>query len=177
MRSSIRILGVLIVILLIIVIAERGILNQSKVRKIKTLIQKTPTPKSSLSPAPTAEEKIGQDFFSQSNSPTPTFFQNNNSNFQNTDASGFIYPGSTAGNKNGNRLILESSDNPKTITEWYKNKIEALGMKATSFVQTNTNNNVLNKLVASNGEQEISIEIKKESSSLTTGISVNIVNL
>ena len=55
---------------------------------------------------------------------------------------------------------------------WYKDKIKALGMNATSFVQTNTNDNVLNKLVAANNSQKVTVEISRSNSSSPTSVSI-----
>jgi len=49
-----------------------------------------------------------------------------------------------------------------------------MGMNAKSFVQTNTNGNILNKLVSANGETKVSIEISKNGSEAQTKISINI---
>ena len=70
----------------------------------------------------------------------------------------------------------QSSDSPQTITNWYKSKIEALGMPAKSFVQTNTNGNFLNKLVAANGSSKVTVEISKGSGNSQTSILVVLDN-
>jgi len=57
---------------------------------------------------------------------------------------------------------------------WHKEKITSMGMNAKSFVQTNTNGNILNKLVSANGETKVSIEISKNGSEAQTKISINI---
>ena len=65
-----------------------------------------------------------------------------------------------------------SSDDPKIITDWYKNKINALGLNAKSFVQTSTNGNVLNKLAADNGALSVTVEITKSAADTQTTILV-----
>lgn len=70
----------------------------------------------------------------------------------------------------------QSSADPQVITNWYKSKIETLGTSAKSFVQTNTNGNVLNKLVAANGSSKVSVEISKSSSDSQTSILVVLDN-
>lgn len=89
-----------------------------------------------------------------------------------TSLSVFIYPNSQQINISTNRIILESLDSPTAITDWYKDKIKSLGMSATSFVQTSTNDNVLNKLVGSSGNQQVRVEISKPAAALKVKIVV-----
>lgn len=70
----------------------------------------------------------------------------------------------------------ESSDSPQTVTEWYKQKIQSLGMNTTSFVQTSTNGNVLNKLVGSDGKEEIEVQITKSNKAQGVEIKLNVNN-
>lgn len=76
----------------------------------------------------------------------------------------FIYPNSKQINISSNILSLESGDLPDSITNWYKDKIKSLGMNTTSFVQTSTNSNVLNKLVGARESKQIKVEISKSAS-------------
>ena len=85
----------------------------------------------------------------------------------------YIYPGSVIINSNYEMLKLKSSDNPDTITQWYKEKIKNAGMNVNSFVTTKTNGNVLNKLSAADEAIEIKVEIKKQASDSKVEISVN----
>lgn len=85
----------------------------------------------------------------------------------------FSYPDAKSISFDSSRLIFESSDDPQTITDWYKNKIESKGFSRKSFSQTKVNNNVYNILSASDGKREITIEIKKESSDPKTKITIN----
>lgn len=73
----------------------------------------------------------------------------------------FYYPHSIEV-KNTNELVLQSSDNPQTITNWYKNVILSHNLKTTSFIQTNTNGQILNQLVGAGGNTQIKVEISKE---------------
>ncbi len=88
------------------------------------------------------------------NQPTTSSSQSNN-------LQGLNYPNSKLISSNDNTLILESTDNATIISNWYKQQIKQIGMNATSFVQTNTNGNVLNKLVGSNGHNDIEVDIRK----------------
>lgn len=80
-----------------------------------------------------------------------------------TDLNSFTYPSSKVINSDNNSLILESNDSASVITNWYKEQIQTEGMKTTSFVQTRTNGNVLNRLVGSNSYRKIDVEIRKKS--------------
>ena len=88
------------------------------------------------------------------------------------DINEYIYPGSVIISSNGSTLKLTSSDNPDTITQWYKEKIKSAGMNVNSFVTTKTNGNVLNKLSAADGTTDIKVEIKKQASGSKVEISV-----
>lgn len=77
----------------------------------------------------------------------------------------FQYPNSRQTETRENALTFESTDSPQFITDWYKEKIKAEGLNTTSFIQTNTNGNVLNKLAGANGSREIQVEITKKSDS------------
>ena len=86
--------------------------------------------------------------------------------------SDFQYPRSIIISLNSNFATFESSDDPKKITDWYKNKIKDMGMNTTSFVQTSTNGNVLNKLVGADGNQKVRVEINKHNNSAIVKIVV-----
>ena len=58
--------------------------------------------------------------------------------------------------------------------DWYKEKIKALGMNTTSFVQTKTNGDVLNKLVGSRGQQKVEVEIIKNNREQEVKIKLNV---
>lgn len=133
--------------------------NQQVLSQVtEVTIETSPSPAPSSSPTP---------FSSPKNSPLPT--PTPASTTSSPKSADWQYPGSTG---NGNHW--QSSDSPQVITDWYKNKIKTLNLNATSFVQTNTNNNVLNKLVAANGSTKVAIEITKDASSSQTSISVNL---
>ena len=76
----------------------------------------------------------------------------------------FIYPGSNIVSQSNNNLDLISSDNPKTISEWYKAKIKELNMAVTTSVFTQANDKYLIKLSGTNGEYEVKGEVNKEGS-------------
>jgi len=78
----------------------------------------------------------------------------------------WVYPNSILVKDN----IYQSSDDPATITNWYKNKINTSGMNVTSFVVTSTNNNVLNKLAGGSSTEKFSVEISKKQNDQKTTI-------
>ena len=124
-----------------------------------------PTPKPSSTPASTPTSK-----------PTPS---SNNSQVaipsQIFNLSDFKYPNSSQAGSEGNGIKLESSDNPDTVTNWYKEKIRSLGFKSKSFVQTSSNGNILNKLVAASENKEIRVEIEKSANSAKVLIKVSLI--
>lgn len=74
----------------------------------------------------------------------------------------YAYPGAKTKSQTGEKLELESNDSPEKITDWYKKKINALNFNAKSFAQTNTNDNILNKLSAAKPGEKLDITIKKD---------------
>jgi hypothetical protein len=69
-----------------------------------------------------------------------------------------------------------SSDEPDKITEWYKLKINSDGFNVKSFIKTNSNNKILNKLSGAKNNQNISIEITREPNTNVVNITVSIDN-
>lgn len=78
-----------------------------------------------------------------------------------TNPGDFLYPGATIGSQSDSSMTLTSTDDPQTITDWYKNKIKELGMSTRSFVQTKTNDNVHNVLAAAKKSDEVKVTITK----------------
>lgn len=87
------------------------------------------------------------------------------------------YPNSSFIRTEGETDIYESQDDSDRITDWYKEKIEQLGLNTTSFVKTKSNDNVLNKLVGADGSREVSVEISKPAGTSTVTIKVTTKNL
>ena len=84
------------------------------------------------------------------------------------------YPGSTVAASTSTTLILNSSEDPDKITDWYKEKIKAGGYNVKSFVTTKTNGEVLNKLAGANGGGEVNITVSQASVGSNIEISVNL---
>lgn len=98
--------------------------------------------------------------------PTPTLvpssapITSDNAGSQNLNI--YKYPSSKVISSSNTSLTLESSDNPDTITNWYRQMIKSEDMNVTSFVTAKANDYVLNKLVGANSQMQVSVEIKKD---------------
>lgn len=100
--------------------------------------------------------------------------EDGNQQFDNLVIGKFIYPDSTVVHEDESNLQLASGEESDTITDWYKSKIELSNMNVKTFVKTNANNKVLNKLVATNGNFQIDIEINRETQGDAVKIEVNL---
>jgi hypothetical protein len=92
-------------------------------------------------------------------------------NSQSAEISTYRYPDSTIVSQTSTKLLLESNAPDTKITDWYKSVIKSRGMNVTSFVTTQTNGNVLNKLAAesSTSSEHVEVEIsKRESDDIVT---------
>jgi len=136
---------------------------------VQNITRPTPTSISMPSQAPNNSSTIIPPTSTPTLSPTPTNTPRNKSE----SVLDFRYPNSIIISQNAKESIFESTDHPKKITDWYKNKIKAMNMSVTSFVQTSTNDNVLNKLVGADGNREVRVEINKNNNSQAVNISVN----
>lgn len=108
------------------------------------------------------------------NQPSPSAYQQVNLSSQTNNFQSFNYPNSKVTNLDNHTLILESQDNPTIITNWYKKQIQGQGMKTTSFVETDTNGEVFNQLVGTNGTERIRVSISKNATSQLVKIELNI---
>jgi len=86
----------------------------------------------------------------------------------------YKYPDSSVANSSSNSLSLQSDASANSITDWYKETINANGFNVTSFVVTSTNDNVLNKLAAAKSGQNIEVEIGKKPGESKTSIKVTL---
>lgn len=100
--------------------------------------------------------------------------QSNNSNGTSLSISKFQYPGASVSSSSNNKLELTTNDSPKTVTDWYKNTINQTGMNVKSFVTTSTNDNVVNKLVGANGNDEVRVDITRAPNDTATTIIVEL---
>ncbi len=69
-------------------------------------------------------------------------------------------------------LIMTSIDNPKTITDWYREKVKLTGLSTTRYDTTSTNDHIYNVLVGKNKSIEIEIIIERLSTTDATNITV-----
>lgn len=164
MKTS-RLLIILVVLLILTITFDKSFKkNSTQIPKGEKNISPTITPAPSFTPTPTVFLPTQTPTRSQSSGQV---LQDENNN------SGLIYPNSTVIFETGNAIVLQSQDNPQTITDWYKQKIESLNLNAQSFVSTNTNGNILNKLVGTNREKEIRVEISKKANEAIVEIRVD----
>jgi len=157
--SNLRLLVILILILVVLSFIQKEGLG-SKNQK-KNVIVSTPTPKAT--PAQTPIPTPIPTLVPSTSIPIPSSQRN---------ISSFAYPGSIILSKSEKEMTLQSLDDPQAITNWYKEKIISAGVNAKSFVTTNTNGNVLNKLVGAKSGFKISVEISKKNNEGKTEISV-----
>lgn len=93
-------------------------------------------------------------------SPTlaPTEEQKNDISFLDN----FIYPNSVSVSRDSENIFITSSDSHEEIAEWYKNVINLQNMSARSFVTTNTNGKIINKLAGAGNDKSVEIQITKD---------------
>lgn len=163
------ILTILVVTLTVIITVQNTIKDSEK--KTNTSLTK-PSPTKSQDPSSTLTPTPSEVFQPTSRQPTSTPTSKPDQPSQ--TIWDFQYPGSDVISKTETTVTLESSDDPKKITDWYKDKIKAMNMNVNTFVQTSTNGNVLNKLVGANGEAEVRIEITKQNGSQIVKISASL---
>jgi len=84
----------------------------------------------------------------------------------------FLYPGSTVILQEEKKLNLKSDDSVDTITGWYEAKTRSGNYGAISFVKTNTNSNILNRLSGEREGGKVEVLIKKEDSTAEVLIEV-----
>src|SRR3989344_5032212 len=124
---NLQLLVILVIIIFAVSLIQKGGLENKETQR-KNITIPTPTP--TQTPAPTFTP-------ASISTSAPTSSISTLSSQQNL--SSFIYPGSIILNQSGGEIILQSTDDPQVITNWYKEKITNMGMNAKSFVQTNTN--------------------------------------
>lgn len=121
-----------------------------------TVVPNTPAPTNTIQPTETQV-------------PTKTPTQIISPTSKATDSSGWEYPGAI---KVGNNTY-QTSDSPEKVTDWYKNKIRAMNFNLNTFITTNANDQVKNRLTGSGNGSKIDIQINKLSSSSSCEIVLN----
>jgi len=160
---NLQLLVILIIVLIAVSFVQKEGLGSKKAQKKNIMIPiSTPT---SIQSGPTQTPTPSQTPTSIPPTSTPVLSPWKN-------ISSFVYPGSIILNQSEKEMTLQSTDDPQVITNWYKEKITGMGMNAKSFVQTNTNGNILNKLAGAKSGFKISVEISKKSNEGNVKISV-----
>ena len=138
-----------LVVLAVITVAANAV-SHNKDKFNRELVDPHPTSRATTSVDETSGNKISvsvksaTDTKATSPSPQPA-------------ASSYQYPGSVPISQNQ----YESSDDPDTITNWYKEAIRNDGFNVKNFVQTTVNGVTENKLSGSSSNKEIAITITK----------------
>lgn len=173
-------LFLILLMILIVVMAGVGYRISGQKHNSEVLNSSTESIEKDLTPEPTSTQSPTSDVIPPTPTPQPLSefstspLPHSSPSPSSISLANFIYPNSQLIQSSSSSIILESNDNSQTITEWYKDKIRSLGFNAKSFITTNANGKILNKLAASNGEAEIMVEIEKEPQSQIVKISVNL---
>lgn len=168
----------IVIALLVAVVIGAGIvintsadknLNSSisaNVENIKTITNtSSPTPISSSEPSPT---NTTTPTMNPTKTITPKLSPTHSINL--TDE--WVYPG--AHGQSGNTYT--SSDSPEDITEWYKQKIKSMNLNINTFVSTNSNDQVKNRLSASGNGKTIDVQINRPARSATVELIISVSN-
>jgi len=153
--------NIVVIIIASIIVIAGALARPSKIEEQEPVLGETATVEETPTPTPQKDANL------PTITPTPTLQPpEKDANLL------WQYPNSSIITKSETALILESNGDVDAITDWYKEKIKAMGMNAKSFVVTKTNGNVLNKLVGDNGNIEIRVEISKSAGESTVRIVV-----
>lgn len=125
----------------------------------------SPTLPITVSPRPTNKPVPTASFL-----PSPTSDTTSNS----ININDLIYPNSSVLSKTPAKADLTTGADPKVVTSWYKAKINSYSMNITSFVTTETNGSVDNKLIGEKGQDRISIEINRPEGKSNASINVSL---
>jgi hypothetical protein len=167
-KYHLPILPILLVLIVVAVVVWRkypAVNNlsffNSPISKLVTpsALEVSPSPIPTLVPSPLKSSSPSASVLTSNVSVSLKSSSSNNSADFSLDS--FIYPSSQTSAKSSSEALLLSGDETNKITAWYKDRITSLKFNAKSFVNTNTNGNVNNKLVASNGQTQVTVEITK----------------
>jgi hypothetical protein len=95
---------------------------------------------------------------------------------QNQNIAEYIYPGSKIAASSSQNLTLTSGDDPGKITSWYKAKIQSKNLNVNSFVSTQANDKILNKLVGGSAQISINVEVSRDSASALVNITIGLTS-
>lgn len=166
---------ILVIVSIVIIAAAAGVLPLKKVEESISPSSASPIPTTSAMPAPTAtvmptskpKNHVSINIVSPTITSAPIPVPSG-------DISDFIYPNSQVVSQNTNSVSLTSMDNPDTIANWYKGKIKSKNMNINTFVTTNVNDQVQDKLVGESATASVSVEIDKASGNNQVTMKVNI---
>ena len=165
---NLKILLVLFLVFVVSSLVNQATLDSEKVKKGELLRDKTketqPTSTPTSSPAPTKPTQAAK----------PETTEQTQSDSESIE---YVYPGSTVIRTDGSTIFLESSANPETITEWYKNQIEKAGLSVKSTVITDSNKNFLERISAMGFNQKIEVQIKRGANDMASETKINISSL
>lgn len=164
----------IIIIAAAIIVIIGGTLYRQKITSTAR-VPNTPTPTAKAptgSPVPTPLPTLIPTRLHPTNTPTP--YPSATTAPKNTGSQTDFpaYPGATVMERNGSRTVYSTGDTPDTVTAWYESKIKDLGLNARSFVKTNTNGTVNNKLVGASSNMEIRVTITKSQGDVVTRVEV-----
>lgn len=155
----------IVVVIALALVVVAGIMNRSAI-KSDLEITTTPTITNTVIPTPTeSSEEIILNTPMPTTKPTITLRP---TSVQQINISSFIYPGL----KEVSPGKYESADSPDQITKWYEDVIRSQGYSINTFVKTNSNDNILNKLVGAKSGVQLQIEIIRKNGSTITTVTV-----
>lgn len=159
-----------IAVVIVGILLSTGTAKKSSPPKTEAGKSVSPTFATTPNPSPTNEATVTPHDIIPKVIPTniPMPQSNTNSSNSQPNSNGWQYPGSSGGGGS-----YTTSDDPNTVTNWYKQKIENNGMNTTSYVTNSVNGNINNQLVGSNGSSQVKVSITKGESDSQTKISVS----
>ena len=116
----------------------------------------TPTVEPTAEPTPTSSPTVR---------PTSAPAQQPVNNNSNISLAAYVYPGATVVTSSSSYLELQSNANANTVTDWYRSLLKSSNFSINSAIKTTTNGVVSNKLVGSDGDTTIEVNISQDNSS------------
>jgi hypothetical protein len=98
---------------------------------------------------------------------------NNNYDNNGIASSDWIYPNSSVLSQ-GEKLILVSTDDAGTITDWYGAKINSEGYNTRNSIKASANDNIKNVISAARADGSVDVEITKNPSDNFARIELNL---
>ena len=155
------ILTVIAAVILIVSIA------QTRMTNVAPKTEESPSIENNISSPSPSESPKASPTIHPTSTPTPK-----PQTSQNQSMDEYIYPASKVISSSVRSLSLTSNDDPGKITSWYKEKIQSKNLNVNSFVNTQANDKILNKLVGDNGQISISVEVSKENANAQVNITI-----